>query len=175
MCKYRGLLNEEEAESIEKIIGYRFKNKGLIEKAVIHPSSHSNVLGSVHFNKLELVGDCMLDVLVTEKIYEEHKEMGPSGLHFVRKSMVNNYTYARALFSMGLEKHIHTCFSREYLKDVESKLCTDGEKVSKVFGDIFEAIAGSVSVDSLFDLHICRVFFHENIYNVLMKCADTSR
>jgi dsRNA-specific ribonuclease len=175
MREYKGILPEDQITLIEEAIKYTFKRKGLLEKAVIHPSSHNNILGSVHFNRLELVGDCILDVLVTENVFKTYINMGPGEMHTMRKSLVNNYTYARALFKMNLSDHIHTCFTKEYMRSIEPRLDVDGDKVSKVFGDIFEAICGSVAVDCDLELGAFMGFFYGSIYGVLLECADTSR
>ncbi|TBU06048.1 putative Dicer endoribonuclease [Hamiltosporidium magnivora] len=175
ICLYKEILKEYEIENVEKILNYKFKNKGLIEKALIHPSSYSNVLGSIHFNKLELLGDCILDLCITRKIFNENKNLDPSGLHSLRKSFVNNYSLARALFKSNLVWHTHTHFSKDDLHQISLGLIKDGNKVNKMFGDLFEAVCGAIAIDMNIDFDIFETYFNKNFYDVLNVCVDSSR
>ncbi|KAF9764913.1 Endoribonuclease Dicer like protein 1 [Nosema granulosis] len=160
ICAYENILSLSKAEKIEHIIGYKFKNIGLLEKAVIHPSYRNNIFGSEKFQKLELVGDCFLDLKVSDYIYKTYTNANPCDLHTFRKSFVNNYTFATILFKSGLSDLIETGLSGKHVD-------FDKQRVSKVYSDIFEAIAGAVVLDNDFCLEKTNDFFLKML--VLMK------
>lgn len=160
ICSYDNVLPPQKAKQIEKIIGYKFKNKGLLEKAVIHPSFKDNIFGSEKFQKLELVGDSFLDLKVSDYIYKAYTEATPYELHTLRKSLVNNHTFAVILFKSGLSDLIETGLNAKPSDFTK-------QKVSKAYSDIFEAIAGAVLLDNDFCLEKTHDFFLKML--VLMK------
>ncbi|EJW03428.1 hypothetical protein EDEG_02193 [Edhazardia aedis USNM 41457] len=175
MKQYAQILPLNEIKNVEKILSYKFKHRGLIEKALIHPSSHNNILGSVNFNVLELLGDCALDLVVTEKIYHEYSQANPEELHCRRKSMVNNFSLARVLFKTGLCQVMHICFNNDYLNRIAEKLTRDGEAVNKAFGDILESVCGAILVDLDFDFYAFRSYVLKHLWCWLVHCADITR
>lgn len=164
LCEYEGILPLANILKVEKIINYTFKNKGYIEKAMIHPSYKDNIFGSERFQKLELVGDCFLDLKVSDYIFFKYTDADPETLHTHRKSLVNNHTFAMILFKSGLYDFSFTGLS-DQTRDFNNN------KVSKCYGDIFEALAGAVILDSEFDFEMTDMFFKtvlklmtENVY-----------
>lgn len=174
MKSHNKVLEIHEISAVEHKLGHTFKNKGLLEKAIIHPSSHNNIFGSSCFQNLELLGDCALELLVTQDIFHKHPEFEPGAMNAQRKSLVNNFSLARALFHMDVVPHIHTCFSAEHMLQVENKIVEDGSSVNKLFGDIFEAICGAVLVDMDFDMEQFAGFL-QPLVAVLEECADHTK
>jgi ribonuclease-3 len=151
-------------EQIQNLIGYKFKNVGLLEKAVIHPSFENNIFGSERFQKLELIGDCFLDLKVSDYIYKNYTEASPFDLHTLRKSLVNNFTFATILFKSGLNDLVETGLKGEYSNFTH-------HKVSKVYSDLFEAIAGAVVLDSDF----CLIKTNDFFLKMLKMMKENSR
>lgn len=168
------VLEIHEISLVEHKLGYMFKNKGLLEKAIIHPSSYNNIFGSSCFQNLELLGDCSLEIFVTQNIFNKYPEFEPGEMNAQRKSLVNNFSLARVLFHMDLVPHIHTCFPAEYMLQVQNKIVVDGNNVNKLFGDIFEAICGAVLVDMDFDMQQFGGFLLP-LVPVLEECADHTK
>ncbi|KAM0687584.1 helicase-like protein [Conglomerata obtusa] len=175
MKELKNILKSTEINEIEKILNYQFKYPGLIEKAMIHPSSHQNILGSNNFNKLEFLGDCALDIVVTEYIYNTYKAFDPEGMHCKRKSLVNNFSLARVLFKTNLNKYLHICFNNEHINVVKEKLKTDGENVNKAFGDVFESICGAILVDMNYCIVAFKSYIIDNLFCHIQVCADVTR
>ncbi|KAM0673411.1 helicase-like protein [Gurleya vavrai] len=172
---YKSILKFNDLCKIQKILNYEFKFPGLIEKAVIHPSSNENILGSVYFNKLELLGDCALDLVVTEHIFYKYQSFNPEKLHCKRKSLVNNFSLARVLFTTGLIKHIQICYDKKHIEDVLNKLKIDGQSVNKSFGDVFESICGAILVDMEYSFESFKKYAMDNLFSFLETCADETR
>lgn len=56
--------------------------------------------------RLEFLGDAVLDYLITEHIYHKHPELSPGLLTDLRSASVNNDCYARSAVKAELHKHI---------------------------------------------------------------------
>ena len=163
------------ANEIEKIIGYTFKEKSFLLQAFTHPSYGDNRLTN-SYEKLEFLGDAVLDYLVTCYIYT-HTDADPGRLTDIRSALVCNNMFASLLTDIGLDKFILHCTPgiykkiKEYLEerwwDIEDKDKVDKTlkqineeeppeldmvEVPKVLGDVFEALFGAIYLDSGHDL-----------------------
>ena len=62
---------EEHIEKFEKIIGYSFSDKGLIEEALSHSSYANEKKKTRHSNeRLEFLGDSVLSIVVSQYLFE---------------------------------------------------------------------------------------------------------
>lgn len=138
--EFSGILTENDIESVEEILKYKFKQKGLIEKALVHPSFRmKNIFGTRdYFEKLEFIGDSVLDVFVADGIYTEEKN--PYDLHEEKKVLVCNQFYSRIFFDTSLYKYAKTCSIDQFT-------------YRKICADIFEAVNGAVLVDLGYDIN----------------------
>lgn len=128
-----------DINSVEKIIGYKFKNNKLLIKALTH-SSYSNEHRVESNERLEFLGDAVIEFIITEKLYNEFK--GKEGdLSKIRALIVSEKPLAEAIDKLGLEKYL--------LKGVGESKNTTGSKAIKC--DMFEAIAGAIFLDGGID------------------------
>lgn len=115
---YRNVLKQETKEmaSFEKDIGYVFKNKVLLLEAFTHPTySDNTITGS--YQRLEFLGDAILDFLVTQHIYNHcGKRLTPGSLTDLRSALVNNNIFA----TIAVENNYH-----KYLKEYSPQLFTN--------------------------------------------------
>lgn len=167
VSSYMGFMCIQDIKNVEEILSYDFTRKGFIEKAMLHPSSNNNIFGTrQYFEKLELIGDSILDVLVTDQIFPQHN--CPFELHERRKNLVNNQIYGNVLFDSGLYKYTQTCFSRE---DITQNNQLNSFK--KIYGDVFEAINGAILLDLHFDIEKYKTIWNRTIRKMLFDCYDT--
>lgn len=74
-------------EEFEKNIGYNFKNKELLKKALTHTSyAHDNKLESNE--KLEFLGDSILEFITSEYLYKNYKKLKEGEMTKVRATVV---------------------------------------------------------------------------------------
>ena len=77
-----------DAKTIEKTIGYTFKDKNLLKAAFIH-SSYANEHKEVKSNeRLEFLGDSVLSVIVTDYIFAHYKN-NEGDMSKIRSSLVS--------------------------------------------------------------------------------------
>lgn len=148
----KGLINFEE---IEKIIGYSFKNKKYIQTAFIH-SSYSNEHRVESNEKLEFLGDAVIEFIVTEILFLQFK--GKEGdMSKIRSMIVSEKPLAEAIDKLGLAKYL--------VRGVGESRNTTESKAVKC--DLFEAICGAIYLDGGIDS--TRKFFEFAVGDIILN------
>lgn len=81
-------------DSVERMLGYTFEHKILLVEALTHASCETNH-GTVSYERLEFLGDSVLDLVVTDYLYRaEGKNYSPGHIHLRRSALVNAHTLA---------------------------------------------------------------------------------
>ncbi|EOA39476.1 hypothetical protein CARUB_v10008073mg [Capsella rubella] len=145
---------------LERALKFEFQDKGLLVEAITHASRPSS--GVSCYQRLEFVGDAVLDHLITRHLFFTYTSLPPGRLTDLRAAAVNNENFARVAVkhklhlylrhgSSALEKQI-----RDFVKEVQTESSKPGFnsfglgdcKAPKVLGDIVESIAGAIFLDS---------------------------
>lgn len=139
-------------DSLENILGYKFDNIALLEKAITHSSVVGDTLQS--YERLEFLGDRVLGVAVAAALYEKYpfELEGKLSQRFVQ--LVCKETVAEVGLSLGIEKFIKV--EQDCLRENVNVLC-----------DVVEAIIGAIFVDGGIDKAID--FVNRNWNNLLLK------
>lgn len=94
--------------SLEDKIGYRFKNKDLLRQALVHRSylneSRNFKLG--HNERLEYLGDAVLELVITHFLYQQFKELAEGELTNLRAAVVRGDMLARVARELELNRYI---------------------------------------------------------------------
>ncbi|MCO5573907.1 hypothetical protein L7F22_027682 [Adiantum nelumboides] len=98
------LLKNIDIEAIESLLSYSFRYKGLLIEAFTH-ASFSNHLGKC-YQRLEFLGDSVLDFLITQHLYREFKNSKPGELTDLRSTIVSNESFARIVVERELYSHL---------------------------------------------------------------------
>jgi len=88
----------------QKHLGISFRQESLLELAFMHPSylnENPGFAGSSN-ERLEFLGDAILNFIVAEKLYEEFPELSEGNLTEIRASLVCRDTLAEIAFSLKL-------------------------------------------------------------------------
>ena len=121
---------------LEKKINYKFKNVSYLKNALTHKSKKSNP--KENYERLEFLGDAILDYVVSNWIYKNYKNKNEGELTTIRSSLVNRDFLAY----VGLKLEL-----LNFLKS-DSSVDLYNEKVSKnIAADIYESIIGAISLD----------------------------
>ncbi|KAB5552816.1 hypothetical protein DKX38_010127 [Salix brachista] len=151
--------------TLENLLGHRFLYKGLLIQAFVHPS-HKN--GGGCYQRLEFLGDAVLDYLITSYLFSAYPKMKPGQLTDLRSVLVNN----RAFASISVDRSFHEyiiCDSDalsaaikkfvDFVRTPESERhLLEGPKCPKVLGDLVESSVGAILLDTGFDLnHIWKI------------------
>ena len=90
----------------EKHLGHTFTNKRLLQEALTHASQYNATTPS--YQRLEFLGDAVLDFLITEYLYEQHSKEGltPGLLTDMRQVAVCNSTFALLAMRNGFNRFL---------------------------------------------------------------------
>lgn len=130
--------NNFDEKKIEKIIHYGFKNKELLKTAFTH-SSYANEKKVASNERLEFLGDAVLNMAVAEELYNNYN-VEEGQMTKWRAKMVNSENLATIIEDLGLDK---------YLRVGKSYSSVDLSKSMKE--DLFESIVGAIYTDTSFD------------------------
>lgn len=126
-------------KTLEQNLGYSFKNKKLLENALVHSSYANEVRGGVSSNeRLEFLGDSVLSLIVSSHIYESFKNMPEGELTRLRSSLVCEKTLCS--FSRRLNLG-------EYLLLGRGERKNGGAERDSILADAFEAVLAAIYLD----------------------------
>merc|ERR1719189_417133 len=80
-------------EKFEDLIGYKFNDRSYLLQAFTHASYYPNRLTDC-YQRLEFLGDAVLDYLITRHLYEDPRLHSPGALTDLRSALVNNTIFA---------------------------------------------------------------------------------
>lgn len=80
-------------EDIQKTLHWKFRDRTLLLQAITHASYSRNRVTEC-YQRLEFLGDAVLDYLVTCYIYSTFPDYGPGEISSMRSALVNNHTFA---------------------------------------------------------------------------------
>lgn len=126
-----------EFAALQAAIGHSFRDPALLKLALTHPS-----LSPQHNQRLEFLGDAVLELCVSEKIYEKHPEMHEGAMTQLRQKLVREEKLAAAA------RQIH--LGDALLMD-RSCAMTGGRQNPSVLCDAFEAVLAAVYLDGGLD------------------------
>lgn len=107
------LYHDSGLENFEQnVLNYSFKDKSYLIQAFTHNSYFENQITDC-YQRLEFLGDAILDYLVTRMLYEDQRKHSPGILTDLRSALVNNTFFA----SLAVEYQFH-----KYLKNTSSDL-----------------------------------------------------
>ena len=151
----------KEIESLEKLldeVGIKYNNEQLLLTALTHRSylnEHHNI--KEHNERLEFLGDAVLELVVTEYLYKNYKN--PEGdLTNWRSALVKTETISEVAKELGVEQYI--LMSRGEAKSL-------GRSRQLILANIFEAIIGSIYLEQ--GLDSAKKFIHEQLIVKLDK------
>jgi len=127
---------------LEKRIGYRFRNPELLAEALRHASTLGEKDGEHSYERLEYLGDAVLNLCIAEATFHRFPEAGEGDLSKRRAAVINN----RNLFRVG--QRIGVSGALRIDPSVREK---GGGVTRKMIADTVEAITGAIFLDGGFD------------------------
>ncbi|XP_071713455.1 endoribonuclease Dicer homolog 2-like [Rutidosis leptorrhynchoides] len=147
---------------VEGLLDYTFRDPSLLVEAFTHASYMLSEIPRC-YQRLEFLGDAVLDYLITVHLYIKYPGMSPGLLTDLRSASVNNDCYAQSAVKVELHKHIlhgSPDLHRHIINTVQNfdKLSLDSTfgwesrtTFPKVLADVIESLAGAILVDSGYD------------------------
>jgi len=131
-------------------IPYRFEDPELLTQALTHRS-----LGRHNYERLEFLGDSILNFVVSARLYELKADNNEGELSRLRARVVRGETLAAIATGLKLS---------DYIRMDKGSMKSGGDKRGSILADALEAIFGAIYIDGGFEpchsviLHICGQF-----------------
>jgi ribonuclease-3 len=130
----------DEFETLQTAVGYRFRDRGLLEHAMTHTSrANEDVSGGVVDNEsLEFLGDAVLGFIVADLLFREFPECDEGEKSKMKAMLVSTTTLARVAERLQLGDHL-------LLGRGEEK--TGGRRKQALLADGCEALIAAIYLD----------------------------
>jgi ribonuclease-3 len=128
-------------------LGYTFKDAGLLQQALTH-RSHS----SLHNERLEFLGDSILNCVVASVLYERFNALDEGDLSRLRANLVKQ----QSLYEIAQKLELS-----QFLRLGEGELKSGGFRRPSILADTLEALLGAIYLDAGFDAarNVIRAFY----------------
>jgi ribonuclease-3 len=128
---------------LQNRLGYTFRDSVLLQLALTHPSvAHEQGLPVQTNQRLEFLGDAVLQLVLTRELYEKFPAFGEGPLTKARAKLVNRRTLAEHARHLGLGGHMLVSRGEEL---------HGGRDRPSALADTFEALLGAIFLDSGFE------------------------
>src|SRR5512135_3132337 len=124
-------------EALERAIGYDFRDPALVGQALTHRSH-----GTPHNERLEFLGDALLNCSVAILLYERYPGMPEGDLSRLRAALVNQASLSDVAARLGLG---------DRLRLGEGELKSGGFRRPSILADALESLFGAVFLDAGFE------------------------
>jgi ribonuclease-3 len=130
-------------EDLQRYIGYYFRDIRLLRLALIHPSVTHEQGAAIQSNqRLEFLGDAVLQLVLTCELYEKYPAFGEGPLTKARAKLVNRRSLAEHARQLSLGNCLVVSRGEEL---------NGGRERPSALADAFEAILGAMFLDGGFD------------------------
>ena len=126
---------------LEERLGHVFQNRKLLETALTHPSFGGDH-HVPHYQRLEFLGDAVLELAVSRYLYYELPEVDEGKLTRIRAALVREESLNRAARRIGLGEFIRLSVGEER---------SGGREKPSILSDVMEAVLAAVYLDAGFD------------------------
>jgi ribonuclease-3 len=130
----------DEFETLQQAIGYRFRDRGLLEHAMTHTSrANEDVSGGVADNEsMEFLGDALLGFVIADLLFRDFPRFDEGQKSKTKASVVSTATLAKQAERLQLGDHL-------LLGRGEEK--TGGRRKQALLADTYEALIAAIYLD----------------------------
>lgn len=149
---------------LEKKLNISFANKDLLKQAFLHRSylNENSGLGMGHNERLEFLGDAVMELIVTDYLYNQYTDKPEGELTAFRASLVNTNTISDASKKLGFEHYL--LLSKGEAKDT-------GKARAYILANTFEAFTGALYLDQGYDAakNFIHTYLLPELENIIKK------
>jgi len=131
-----------ELKELETRLGHVFRDADLLRLALTHPSvAHEQGARIAHNQRLEFLGDAVLQLILTRELYNKFPDVGEGPLTKARAKLVNRRFLAEKGRALNLGEHLILSRGEE---------SHGGRERPSALADTFEAVLGAIFLDGGF-------------------------
>jgi ribonuclease-3 len=128
-------MRNENISQLFECLGYQFENENLITEALTH-KSYTRAFNN---ERLEFLGDAVLDLVVGEFLYNKFKDAEEGVLSKLRASLVNENSFTKLANELKLGDFIYLSPAEEHNR---------GRTKSSILSNAFEAVMGAIYLEA---------------------------
>lgn len=132
------MVTEATRHPLERLLGLSFTDPTLLQEALTHKSA-----GTPNYERLEFLGDAVLELVVTEQIYQLHPTLDEGAMTRMRVALVRRESLAEVAKRLQLGR---------YLQFGQGERKSGGMHRASILADSFEALVGAVYLDGGFEV-----------------------
>jgi len=158
-------ITPEEYQKLESSIGYVFKDRTWLERALTHRSAPIEGQKS-DYERLEFVGDAVFDLSVAHLLTDKHPEAKEGDLSKMRAALVNTASLAEIAKKLQLNN---------YIRLGRGEIAAGGSERPSILADVLEAVVGAVYLDGGYETAFASVkgLFGDMILSVTPRDPKT--
>lgn len=131
------------SQDLQAALGHEFRDVGLLRQALTHPSLAFDAGSRIEHNqRLEFLGDAVLQLVLTQTLFEHFPALDEGPLTKARAQLVNKTTLAAQARNLGLGTHLILSRGEEQ---------SGGRAKQSALADAFEAVVGAIFLDGGYD------------------------
>ncbi|KAL8371967.1 hypothetical protein RB595_001670 [Gaeumannomyces hyphopodioides] len=183
-------LQMELARQIKERMGYEFKDARLLRSAFMHPSYPRVYENIPSYQRLEFLGDALLDMACIDHVFGRFPDRDPQWLTEHKMAMVSNQFYGCLAVELGFHRHV-VCLKTQLqgqiadwvdklgerrrraekaaedagrpAADFARNFWVDMEHPPKCLPDVLEAYVGALFVDAGYDYGVVEAFWARHV------------
>ncbi len=156
--------NKEKLQGLEELLGYKFADGTLLQKALVHSSFGFEQINDGQNNETrECLGDAVLDLSVSDMLYRRYPGIKEGELTKIRAGLVQEATLARMAKTLKLG---------DFLLFGKGEEASNGRKKPSILACAFEALIGAIYLDS--DYEQAHQFINSRLTPLLPENKDAS-
>ena len=128
-------------DRLEQELGHRFKDRKLLHLALVHRSYASEADLDDSYERLEFLGDAVLQLAITNHLYVEFSELAEGEMAKVRAAVVNERALARVARGLDLGPLVLLGRGEEL---------TGGREKDSILSDVVESVLGALYLEAGF-------------------------
>ena len=157
------MIRREKLAELERKLGYSFKDKGLLKRALIHRSFAFEKETGENYEVLEFLGDAVIGLIVSEELIKRFPEKSEGELSQIRSFLVSEPSLSELAKTIDLGKFL-------YLGRGEKR--SGGSRKSSLLCDVFEAVFGALYLDAGFEK--AKEVFKKKFLNKLWEILENA-
>ncbi len=125
-------------EELEERLGHRFRDPARLERALVHASHAHENPGLASNERLEFLGDAVLDLVIGHRLFRAHPEWSEGELTRARSALVRTESLAARARELGLGP---------FLRLSRSEARSGGSNKTSILAGALEAVLGAIYLD----------------------------
>ncbi len=127
-----------DLDAFESVLGCSFQDRELLDRALTHASFAQENDGDRGNERLEFLGDAVIDLVIARLLYDDHPDWNEGDLTRARAALVNRGALAECARRIDLGRH---------LRLGRTERLSAGEGKDRILADGFEALLGALYLD----------------------------